>query len=291
MASAGRRRLAGHRRSAAAPGRRRPFGAPCQHGWLDEQALQSWPHEQAPQSWPEEPCQHWWLDDPAQQSWSGRPARRRWLDAAARHPWYVALTVGAGFMALASSVIFIVPDQSPRTMMTGCGLVPCGAPPRPPAITVPAPVASPSATPRISQPAKPPVPATPAPPSSQAALSSAAAPAAAAPAAAEPAPPVSVGYTLVAQWAGGLVGALTIANDGSTSITGWELSAEFPGDQIQVMSDSGDLNPGGDDVAVGAAGGLPAIAPGTSETIYFVAGGNTSAPSACTFDGYPCGAA
>jgi Cellulose binding domain len=295
MASAGRRRLASHRRSSGPAIRRRPFGAPCQHWWLDEQALQSWPHDQAPQSGPDEPCQHWWLGEPAHRPWSDLPGWRRWLDAAARrqwlaaatrHPWYVAFSVGAGFMALASGVIFIVPGQSPRAMVTGCGLVPCGAAVRPPAITFPGPAAtpSPSAAPRTSQPARPAATATPAPPSGPAAV-----PSAMASATPEPAPKVSVSYTLVAQWSAGLMGALTIANDGGVSITGWEVSAEFPGDQVHVIVNSGELQSSGDDLTVGTAAGLPAIAAGTSETVYFVAEGNTSAPAACTFNGYACG--
>jgi cellulase/cellobiase CelA1 len=113
-------------------------------------------------------------------------------------------------------------------------------------------------------------------------------PPAAASAAPPPAPSVTISYTLVAQWIGGLLAAFTITNDGSTGITGWQLSATFPGDQIQDAWGTDTPNSSSDDLTVGATADLPTIAPGTSQTVYFAAQGATTVPAACTFDGAAC---
>ena len=96
---------------------------------------------------------------------------------------------------------------------------------------------------------------------------------------------VTVAYTPIEFWSGGLTGEFTITNVGSNDVTGWELSAEFPGDQTQFTSGPIDPNPGNDTIVMGPQ---PTIAPGTSESGYFIAQGSTIYPSTCTFDGTSC---
>jgi chitinase len=99
---------------------------------------------------------------------------------------------------------------------------------------------------------------------------------------------VTVTYALVESWDGGLLGEFTVVNDGSTTIPGWELAATFPGDQIQVTWGPIDPNPGGDSLVMQAQPDSPTIAPGASQTGYFIARGDTAFPSSCTFDGASC---
>jgi Cellulose binding domain len=241
---------------------------------------------------PGEPCQHWWLDEPEQAppglaarrrwlGWLDAAALRGWLDAGARHPWYVALGVGAGFMALASGVVFLLPNQASRSMSAGCAAVRCGTARVPPAVTVPGPVVAPTTT-NHSRPAQRRAVPTPSPTASTGAAPATTAPALAAPVS------VTINYTLVAQWIGGLLGEFTVANDGNANITGWKLTVTFPGDQIQATWGASAPYAGGDTVTMQAPPDLPAIAPGTSQSMYFVAAGSTLVPSDCTFNDVAC---
>jgi hypothetical protein len=188
-------------------------------------------------------------------------------------------------MALAGGAIFVVPNQSPSAMTTGCGQLPCAAPVEPPAITIQGPLTSPSATPPgVSRPAKPHVTHSP---RAASGTSPAGAASATPPAASQPSPSVTVTYTLVAQWGGGMLGEFTVTNIGSTSIAGWELSAAFPGDQIQPVSGTSAPD-GGDVLVMEATPDSPAIAPGASQSGDFIAQGDTIAPSDCTVNGVTC---
>jgi hypothetical protein len=180
-------------------------------------------------------------------------------------------------MALAGGAIFIVPNQSPRAMTTGCGQVLCAAPAQAPAITIPGPIASPGAT----------QPQVTASPRAASGTSPAGAASATPSAASQLSPSVTVTYTLITQWAGGMLGEFTVTNIGSTSITGWELSAAFPGDQIQPIWGSSAPD-GGDVLVMEATPDALAIAPGSSQSGDFIAQGDTIAPSVCTVNGVAC---
>jgi hypothetical protein len=100
---------------------------------------------------------------------------------------------------------------------------------------------------------------------------------------------VTITYAIIVQWSGGMLGEFTVANNGSANITGWELSAAFPGDQIQATWGPVDPNPGGDTVVMEAQPGWPTTIPaGTSQSGYFIARGDTTSPSNCTFNGISC---
>jgi len=222
------------------------------------------------------------LDAGIRRRWLDAAIWPRWLDAATRHPWFTALGAGAGFMVLAS-VIFILPKQHPSAMMTDCGVVPCTAPGgnRPSGH-----VARPRAIHGLSGPATPPAGPSPAPAASTipAAVPS---PMPSAPPAATP-PSVTVTYALITRWDGGLMGEFTITNYGRTDITGWELTAKFPGDQIQDTWGPAGTDTDGDTLVMEAEPDWPEIAPGTSQSGYFVARGDTTFPSNCTFNGAAC---
>ena len=235
------------------------------------------------------------LLDPAarhRQRWPDPATWHRWLDAATRHPWYTALGVGATFMVLASGVIFISPMQSPSAMTTRCGLVRCAIPHQSPASPVTAPMAGSgtayrlnSAEPRVNP---SPTAATTSGGTMPAALVPSPDPSATASAAPQIPATITVTYALIVRWDGGMLGEFTVANNGSANITGWELSAAFPGDQIQVTWGPTDPDPGSDTLLMEAPSDWPAITPGTSQSGYFIAHGDTTFPSDCTFNGYAC---
>lgn len=220
--------------------------------------------------------------------WLAATARQPWYLTLSRYRWYVSIGAGAGVMALASGVILILPRQPPTAMMTGCGLMPCPARTRP----VPARRARPAATaaPRVSvHPAAPPVaPASritvpaPAPIGSQAATAQPAGPPAAGTAA------VQASYRLVTRWSGGIVGEFRIVNEGSTDITSWQLTAAFPGDQIQFIAGAADALTGGDSLALSPSSARSALAPGAGLTVVFTARGTAAQPASCTIDGVAC---
>jgi len=252
---------------------------PAQRRFPDEPAQGRFPDEPAQRRFPDEPAQGRFLNEPAQRRWFDAAIWRRWFEAAARHPWYTGLGAGAGFMVLASGVIFILP-KSPSAMMTQCGMAPC-TPPR--ATQAGGRTANPNATHgttyRFSRAAK----ATPAASTLPATM-----PSAMGSAAPQLPPSVTVTYALIVRWYGGVMGEFTIANHGGTAITGWELSAAFPGDQIQATCGPINPNPGGYTVVMETQPDWPTIAPGASQSGYFIARGNTATPSNCTFDGASC---
>jgi Cellulose binding domain len=301
VGSAGRRRPS-RRRPSTEPTRRPPFGAPRQpwwgnqewwhdkqtqhrligeptkYGFLDEPDQHRFLTEPTRPGFPDEPAQRRFPDEPAQRRWFDAAIWRRWFEAATRHPWYTGLGAGAGFMVLASGMILILP-KSPSAMMTRCGMVPCTSPHTTQAGGRTAnPNATHGTTYSVRRSAKP-TPASTLPATVPSAMGSAA-----------PQLPqsVTVTYALIVRWYGGMMGEFTIANHGSTAITGWKLSAAFPGDQIQVTWGPIDPNPGGYTVVMDAQPDWPTIAPGASQSGYFIARGNTATPSNCTFNGASC---
>ena len=62
--------------------------------------------------------------------WLGRLTQRDWYLALVPYRWYVAVSAGAGAVALASGVILLLPHSPPRAMMAD-SRVPAGRPLRP----------------------------------------------------------------------------------------------------------------------------------------------------------------
>src|ERR1017187_1384248 len=109
------------------PDQHRFLTEPTGRGFSDEPGQRRFPHEPDQCRFPDEPDQRRFLHEPAKRRWFDAAIWRRRFEAATRHPWYTGLGAGAGFMVLASGVIFILP-KSPSAMMTECGVVPCTAP-------------------------------------------------------------------------------------------------------------------------------------------------------------------
>lgn len=65
--------------------------------------------------------------------WLGQITQRDWYLALARYRWYVAVSAGAGAMALASGVILLLPHQPGRAMTTDARSAPAPARPSHPA--------------------------------------------------------------------------------------------------------------------------------------------------------------
>jgi O-glycosyl hydrolase len=100
----------------------------------------------------------------------------------------------------------------------------------------------------------------------------------------------TVTYSTPSQWAGGFVAAVTIANSGSTAISGWTLAFTFPGDQKITNAWSGTVTQTGAAVSITNASYNGAIAAGSSVSLGFQGTWTSSdaAPTAFTVNGTPC---
>jgi len=85
----------------------------------------------------------------------------------------------------------------------------------------------------------------------------------------------------------GFFGELTIKNQGTAAVDGWQLVITLPGDDVdwvwnahwQVRGDALSLRPSSSDEV---------IEPGDSVSVNFAAHGDTTAPASCTFNGAAC---
>jgi Cellulose binding domain len=208
-----------------------------------------------------------------------------------RHALVAALGTSAGAAAVFGGVVMLLAGHSIRPQDDNCGLIACSAsvptarspspsdiassPPHParvmrhkkdvphpsPLATSPSP--TPSTTPGSAHHSPKPSP-TPSPPA------------------------VSVGYSLVRQWDGGFQGEFTIVNHGTTSLSGWVLSAAFPGDHIKSVWGAS-YQTSGNTLTLTPASSLPSIPPGGSQSAFFTASGRHQNPASCTFNGKACG--
>jgi hypothetical protein len=302
-----RGRPGGGRRSEAAPARL--LAEPAEFDWPDHSDAERPPDDSA-DGWSADPAAYQWLggwtDEPAprrlldsapEPGWSadsaagqrraarpgrlGRITQRDWYLALARYRWYVAVSAGAGAMALASGVILLLPHQSGRAMMADARPAPGTTGTRPASTAPSQPVASPG--PDVSA-----QPATPAPATSTAA----AAPTVTVPVAATPASTapgfVAVTFRLVEHWSGGIIGKYTIANESNAVLSGWRFSATFPGDQVQFVIGAADPDLGSDVLVLEPASAGAQLAPGGRVSVIFFAAGQTGSPANCSFNGTAC---
>ncbi len=321
MGSAGRRRRSGRHSwlgdliSRARPGRGwrseetqfRLLAEPAEFVWPDHSDAQrpqcdsadDWPADPAAyqwlDGWTDEPAPRRLLDGPPGPGWSADPAagRRRagrpgwlgqitqqdWYLTLARYRWYVAVSAGAGAMALASGVILLLPHQSGRAMTADAQPAPAATRSRP--ATAPSQLmASPSPDGSAD--------ASPAP----AAGTTAPSPAGTVPVATTPASGapgfVAVTFRLVEHWAGGIIGKYTIANESNAVLSGWRLSATFPGDQVQYVIGATDSDLGSDVLVLEPASAGAQLAPGDRVSVTFFAAGQTGRPATCSFNGTAC---
>jgi Cellulose binding domain len=201
-----------------------------------------------------------------------------WLRELTRHRWFTALGTGAGAAAFCGSMIVLLAGHGAHSLPGACGLVPCNAT-LPPSLTVsadpsvspsagnsPSPTASPTATPTPTHHPK----HTPKPTHS-----------------AQPRYSVTVIYALVKTFHGGFEGEFTIANHGTAPVSGWELTASLPGDHIKSVTGASYTTHGSKLILTPLAS-QPSIAPGASQLVFFTAGGTSTSPTSCTFNGAAC---
>ena len=137
-----------------------------------------------------------------------------------------------------------------------------------PTSTPTSPVPSPTTTPPTASPTSSPTPtSTPTPSSTR--------------------KPVQVSYTLVRKQKHSFQGKFTIVNNGSTAVNGWQLAVELPGDHFLSVWD-GRFHADGDTLYIDPSSSQRTIAPGETLIENFIAGGSTTTPTGCTFNGSAC---
>jgi poly(hydroxyalkanoate) depolymerase family esterase len=99
-----------------------------------------------------------------------------------------------------------------------------------------------------------------------------------------------VTYTTTSQWAGGFVASLTIADTGTTPVSGWTLRFTFPGDQKITSAWNGTVSQSGESVTATNASYDGSLSPGGSVSLGFQGTWTSSntAPSSFTLNGTPC---
>jgi cellulase/cellobiase CelA1 len=102
--------------------------------------------------------------------------------------------------------------------------------------------------------------------------------------------PCHVTYDRTSEWAGGFTANVTIANTGTTGVTGWTLTWSYPGDQKITNAWSATTNQNGANVTATNANYNGSIAPGGTTSFGFQGTytSNDSSPTAFTLNGSAC---
>jgi hypothetical protein len=99
-----------------------------------------------------------------------------------------------------------------------------------------------------------------------------------------------VDYSRTAEWGGGFTANVTIANTGSSAVSGWTLAWSFPGDQKITNAWNAMAAQSGASVTATNVGYNGAIAPGGTTSFGFQGtfGSNDTSPTAFTLNGTAC---
>jgi cellulase/cellobiase CelA1 len=100
-------------------------------------------------------------------------------------------------------------------------------------------------------------------------------------------PHVTASYQPGQRWPGGFTGQFTIVNDGRKPISGWQLTATLPGDQVRDVQGA-DWSTSGDTLVMQPPRYGGPLQPGASLTISIVAYGNDDTPATCSLDSHSC---
>jgi Cellulose binding domain len=100
-------------------------------------------------------------------------------------------------------------------------------------------------------------------------------------------PDVTVTFSAPRRWRGGFQGELTVDNQGSAAVNGWQVSIGLPGDQVRFVWNAY-WHFDGASLTLTPASNDQVIEPGASVTVSFFALGGTTEPANCTFDGSAC---
>lgn len=95
-------------------------------------------------------------------------------------------------------------------------------------------------------------------------------------------------FTRTSQWPGGYVASVTVQNDTSVALTGWQVAFDLPTGTRVSNHWSAELARDGQHHVFANAGWNGALAPGASVTFGWIAAGDGD-PANCTVDGDPCG--
>ena len=100
-----------------------------------------------------------------------------------------------------------------------------------------------------------------------------------------------IGYTVASQWPGGFVANVTVANTGSTALSGWTLKWTFGAGQTITNGWNGTYSQSGSAVTVTNASYNGSLAAGASTSIGFQGlwTGSNPVPSSFTLNGATCG--
>jgi hypothetical protein len=100
----------------------------------------------------------------------------------------------------------------------------------------------------------------------------------------------TVTYTTQSQWAGGFVASVTIANPGSSPISGWALGFTFPGDQKITDAWNGVATQSGASVSVTNESYNATLAAGSSTSLGFQGtwADSDAPPASFTLNGTAC---
>jgi chitin-binding protein len=99
---------------------------------------------------------------------------------------------------------------------------------------------------------------------------------------------VTVTYSVPQHWDGGFQGQLTIVDHGHSALNGWQIVITLPGDEVDTVWNAQWQAGGGATLTMTPASYDQVLEPGTSQSVNFVAKGNTTNPVNCTFDGSAC---
>jgi hypothetical protein len=98
---------------------------------------------------------------------------------------------------------------------------------------------------------------------------------------------VTVAYSVPQHWDGGFQGEVTIVNHGDSAVNGWQIVITLPGDQVDTVWNA-QWQQGGATLTMTPASYNQVLDPGASQSVNFVAKGNTTNPANCTFNGSAC---
>jgi hypothetical protein len=225
--------------------------------------------------------------------------------ASGRRQWYLAAAITAGVAVLAgtgAALLTYARAPAMRPLADDCGLVTCDAKlpasvtrlgvrstaqaarPSPASHRRVHPVSAVRAHSRTAAPAQASQPAHPTPSRPS-------------PASRPPGPPqVTVTYTLDGggQWHQGFRAHLTIVNNGRRPVAGWTIELTLPGDQVNWVGYQGPWQPfaawrfGGSTLTLHAVSGGETLPSGGTEIVPLLAGGASTTPSGCSFNGSGC---
>jgi len=181
---------------------------------------------------------------------------------------------GDGSRALPSSFANPTPPTVPASISLSTSAVPSGSPSAPVKISAGKASIQASPVPVGAAMSAPAVMTTPSAAVSSAATSGQAA--------------VVVSYVVDSRGADGFQAEVDVSNNGSSSISGWQIVVALPDDQVtSVQGAKGYVS--NHILLLSQASSSPAIAPGATARVFFTAQGVETAPELCAFNNVTCG--